>query len=133
MPENLTLWFDDIYGALRGFVSFAGGSKVIGPLIFPSKGEKAAGWLDDCLNPDRSAKLDPEELIHMLKLARDRGFHGVMEYIAEQGDYEAKPREPKDELAALYSTYVESARDMKRLVEKIERAESRAQLQAVRR
>jgi hypothetical protein len=126
MAENLSLWFDDIYGALRGFVSYAGGSKVIAPKLFPEKGEKAAAWLDDCLNPDRAAKLDPEEFLHMLKLAREAGFHGVMTYIADQTDYEVQVREPKDELANLYSQYVESAKELKRLNEKIERLQTRS-------
>lgn len=132
MSENLTLWFDDIYSALRGFVSFSGGSKAIGPLVFPKKGDKAASWLDDCLNPDRSAKLDPEELMHMLRLARERGFHGLMQYIGDTADYDISPREPKDELASLYGEYVKAAKEMGRLSEKIERAEQRSRLQAVR-
>jgi hypothetical protein len=126
MAENLSLFFDDIYSALRGFVSFAGGSKVVGPLVFPKKGEKAAAWLDDCLNADRAAKLDPEELLHMLKLARERGFDGVMQYIGSEADYEVTRREPRDELAALYSQFVESAKSLSRLQERIERVESRA-------
>lgn len=127
MTENLALFFDDIYSALRGFVSYAGGSKVIGPLVFPKKGEKAAAWLDDCLNPDRAAKLDPEELLHMLKLARERGFHGVMHFIGDAVDYTTTPREPRDELAVLYSQFVESAKALGRLQERIEGVESRAQ------
>lgn len=106
-------------------MSYAGGSKVIGPIVFPKKGDKAASWLDDCLNPDRSAKLDPEEFLHMLRLARERGFHGVMSYIGDNADYDVKPREPKDELASLYSQYVDCAKEMKKLGERIERAEGR--------
>lgn len=132
MAENLPLFFDDIYSALRGFVSFAGGSKVIGPIVFPKKNEKAAAWLDDCLNADRAAKLDPEELLHMLKLARERGFHGVMQFIGDTADYNVTPREPRDELAVLYSQFVESAKNLGRLQERIERVEQRAQGRACR-
>jgi hypothetical protein len=132
MPENLSLFYEDIYGAMRGFVSYAGGSKVIGPLVFPAKGVKAAGWLDDCLNPDRSAKLDPEEVLHILKLARGHGFHGLMCWIGDETDYEVKPREPKDELASLYSQYVSCAKEMKKLSERIERTEVRSHSQVIR-
>jgi len=132
MGENLPLWYGDIYEALRGFVSSAGGSKAIGPLVFPKKGDKAASWLDDCLNPDRAAKLDPEELLHMIKLARARGFHGVMQYIGDEADYKIEVREPKDELATLYTQYVESAKSMRQLADRIERAELRASLQVCR-
>ena len=126
MAENLTFWFRDVYAALRGFVSAAGGSKVIGPKLFPEKNaENAADWLDDCLNPDRKAKLDPEEFLLMLKLARQAGFHQLMEYVGDETDYNVAPREPKDELASLYSQFVGCTREMKQLAERIERVESR--------
>lgn len=91
MPENLQLWYDDIYAAIRGYVSFAGGSKRVGPKVFPHKGDKAGAWLDDCLNPDRPAKLGPEEFVLICKLACDAGFHGIFEYLARDLGYEIKP------------------------------------------
>ncbi len=133
MPENLPLFFDDIYGALRGFVSFAGGSKVIASRLFPHKSEdKATAWLDECLNPGRPAKLDPEELLHMVRLASEAGFHQLMRYIGDETNYMVEPREPKDELASLYGAYVDAAKDMRRLSEKIERAEQRSKVRALR-
>jgi hypothetical protein len=96
MPENLSLWYDDIYAAIRGFVSFAGGSKRVGPKVFPHKGDKAGAWLDDCLNPDRPAKLGPEELVLICKLAAEVGFHGLMEYLARDLGYEIKPLSPQE-------------------------------------
>lgn len=91
MTENLPLWYDDIYAAIRGFVSFAGGSKRVAIKVFPHKGDKAAAWLDDCLNPDRPAKLGPEEFLLICKLAWDVGFHGIIEYMARDLGYEIKP------------------------------------------
>jgi hypothetical protein len=132
MSENLTLWFDDIYGALRGFVSFAGGSKAIGPLVFPKKGEKAASWLDDCLNPDRSAKLDPEELLHMLKLARERGFHALIQFIGDETNYNVTPRDPKDEAEELRRNVRDLLTEVNRKLERLERAEGRSNLQVCR-
>lgn len=126
MPENLTFWFKDIYAALRGFVSAAGGSKEIGPKLFPEKGENADDWLDDCLNPDRRAKLDPEEFLLLLKLAREARFHQLMEHIGDETGYNVTPREPKDELAGLYGAYVGLAKEMKKVAERIERAEARS-------
>lgn len=96
MPENLSLWYDDVYAAIRGFVSFAGGSKRVGPKIFPQKGDKAGAWLDDCLNPDRPAKLGPEEFLLIGKLATESGFHGLMEYLGRELGYEIKPLSPQE-------------------------------------
>jgi len=132
MSENLTLWFDDIYGAIRGFVSFAGGSKAIGPLVFPAKGEKAASWLDDCLNPDRPAKLSPEELVHILKIARARGFHGVMQFLGDSADYNVTPRDPKDEAEELRRDVRDLLTEVNRKLERLERAEARSSLQVCR-
>lgn len=94
MPENLSLWYDDVYAAIRGFVSFAGGTKRIGPKVFPQKGDKAGAWLDDCLNPDRPAKLGPEEFLLIGKLASECGFQGIMEYLAREWCFEVKPLTP---------------------------------------
>jgi hypothetical protein len=122
MPENLTFWYPDIYAALRGFVSAAGGSIVIGKKLFPNKSEeKAAAWLDDCLNSDRAAKLDPEEFMRLLKLARERGFRPLFDYVGDELDSEFKPIEPKEELAALVPQLAEGMGDVKRLVDRAER------------
>lgn len=126
MPENLTFWYRDIYAALRGFVSAAGGSVAIGKKLFPSKSEdKAAAWLDDCLNPDRSAKLDPEQFMHLLRLARERGFQPLFDYIGDDIDADIKPREPKEELAVLYPQFAESVGEVKRLSDRMERVLAR--------
>lgn len=126
MPENLSLFFDDVYAAMRGFVSAAGGSKVIGPLIFPTKGDKAAGWLDDCLNRDRNAKLDPEEMLLLLKLARERNFHGVMGYILTETRYAPpEPIEPEDEVTKLLREYLASKRSNDARDARLERAVER--------
>lgn len=96
MPENLSLWYDDVYAAIRGFVSVAGGSKRVGAKVFPHKGDKAGAWLDDCLNPDRPAKLGPEEFVLIGKLAREVGFNGIMEYMGRELGYEVTPIAAED-------------------------------------
>lgn len=116
MPENLSLWYDDIYSALRGFVSFAGGSKRVGPKVFPPKGDKAAAWLDDCLNPDRAAKLGPEEFLLLMRLAREAGFHGLMEYLARDLGYEVSAiPAPEIEKRAKKSRRLALLNELKRL------------------
>jgi hypothetical protein len=126
MPENLPLFYDDIWAALRGLVSYCGGSKVVGPSIWPAKKEKAAAWLDDCLNPDRAAKLDPQEFIALLTLARERNFHGVMQYIGDETGYEVSPKCPKDELQAALESFDRKADDLMRTISAIQRARLKA-------
>lgn len=121
MSENLELFYDDIWAALRGLVSFCGGSKVVAKEIWPSKNEKGGQWLDDCLNPDRAAKLDPEELMVLLRIARKRNFHGVMRFIGDDVGYEVKPKNPEDEKTALQRSFVKAVNDVQRLADQLEK------------
>ena len=96
LPESLT-------DALIEAVKACGGSKAVGVALWPAKGVEAAQrQLLACLNPDRQEKLSPDELLHVLRLARDRGCHVGMQYIAHALSYaEPVPVEPRDELADL--------------------------------
>jgi hypothetical protein len=125
MPENLELFYDDIYAALRGFVSSAGGSIKVAKKLWPHKGDKARDWLDECLNRDRPGKLDPEEFLLLQTMAREAGFHGLRGFIDERTGYESRPVEPKDELAGLYSEFIERSKALERLGERIARIQMR--------
>jgi len=114
--HQFELVHDDIFSALRGLVSACGGSKVIGPQIWPGKGEKSAAWLDDCLNIDRAAKLDPQELILLLKLGRDRGFHSAKHFLDDETHYErSAPIDPEDQRAKLQREYIEAVSRLEQL------------------
>lgn len=92
--------FDD---ALVECVKACGGSKAVGVALWPSKGiEAAQRHLLSCLNPDRNEKLGPDEVLHVLRLARDKGCHIGMQYLAASLCYaEPVPTDPKDELTEL--------------------------------
>lgn len=104
-------------------VKACGGSKVVGVAIWPAKGVEAAQrHLLACLNPDRNEKLSPDEALHIERLARERGCHVVMEFRCAALSYaDAQPVEPEDERAKLQREYVEAARLMAKLAERIER------------
>lgn len=105
--HQFELVYNDVFAALRGLVSACGGSKVVGPQIWPSKGEKAATWLDDCLNNDRAAKLCLEEFIHLLLIGRERGFHSAKHFLDDATHYErSAPTEPESELTKLLRAYL---------------------------
>jgi hypothetical protein len=109
--------------ALVECVRACGGSKQVGPLLWPEKTPDAAQrLLLDCLNDDRPAKLSPEQLLFVLRLARQRGHHGGINYIAGDLGYGTPvPIEPRDEIADLQRQYIEAARSMARMAEKIDR------------
>lgn len=90
---------ESINDALIDCVKACGGSKVVGLALWPAKGVEAAQrQLLACLNPERQEKLGPDEVLHVLKLGRERGWHGGMHYLAHALSYaEPQPLEPKDE------------------------------------
>lgn len=114
--------------ALKALVRKLGGSGVIGPKLFPEKtGDGAAQrFLIDCLSDDRPARLSPEHLLLLLRMARDRGVHDGAEYLMREMGYAApQPIDPVDELADLQRKFIESVRTQADL--------SRAQAKAIER
>lgn len=116
LPESLN-------DALIEAVKACGGSKAVGLALWPAKGlEAAQRQLLACLNPDRQEKLGPDEVLHVLRLARDRGCHTGMQYIAHALSYsEPTPIEPKDEAAELQRQFIERSGELLKMAEKIQR------------
>lgn len=109
--------------ALVECVKAVGGSKVVGPKLWPEKPIDAAQrLLLDCLNPDRPAHLTPEQAQYVLRLARDIGYHAGAAYLMGSLSYAPpQPIDPPDERAELQRQYVEAARRMARMAERIEK------------
>ena len=114
---------ESLNDALIECVKACGGSKVVGLALWPAKGVEAAQRsLLACLNPDRQEKLGPDEVMHILRLARERGCHVGMQYVtAALGYAEPVPVDPKDELAELLRQAIEANRETQRRQERIER------------
>lgn len=114
---------ESINDALIECVKACGGSKAVGLALWPAKGVEAAQRaLLACLNPDRQEKLGPDELLLLLHMARDRGCHAGMQYLATTLGYaDPVPVDPKDELAELLRQSIEANREMQRRQERIER------------
>jgi len=123
MSQQEQLFYEDIYEALRAAVQAAGGAKVVGPRLWPAKPvSEAQRALLDALNRDRERKLDPEEQLAVLRLARDAGFHGGVRFICEQLGYTIlSPLDPKDELAELQRRFIDAAGSVQAIGERIER------------
>lgn len=84
-------------------VRAAGGSKKVGPLLWPEKlAEQAQRTLLDCLNDERPAHLKPEQMLLLLGLARAAGHHaGVNWVLASLGYNPTTPMARQDEAAEL--------------------------------
>lgn len=112
----------DINDALISCVKAAGGSKVVGPKLWPDKApDTAQRALLDCLNPDRAAHLTPDQLVFVFRLARDAGCHDGMDAMCSALSYAPTlPVEPEDERAALQRQFIESTATLTRLAMRIE-------------
>src|SRR4051812_30106226 len=119
--------FDSLNEALIDCVKAAGGSKKVGPKLWPEKPQDAATrLLLDCLNEDRPAKLSPEQVMFIMRMAREVNFHDGMNYFAETLGYGTPvPVNPADELQKLMVSFNSAMPEMSALVARIERAADR--------
>ena len=119
--------------ALRECVKAAGGSGIVGPKMFPEKDPKAAQRsLLDALDDDRPAKLSPNQMMLVLRMARAKGYHeGVAFILADLGYAAPVPIEPRDEAADLMRAFNESVAHQAELVARMEKAAGRLSMRAV--
>lgn len=105
---------DGLTAALIECVKAAGGSKAVGPALWPEKAPEAAQrLLLDCLNDDRPQKLSPEQVLLVARLARDRGCHAYARHVCAALSYaEPVPVEPRDEADELRRQVLEMGRQL---------------------
>jgi hypothetical protein len=109
--------------ALIDCVRAAGGSKQVGPKLWPEKTPDCAQrMLLDALNDDRPGKLSPDQVLLVLRLARAKGNHSGIAYIlADLGYAPTSPIEPKDEAADLQRQGAEMLVALERITERLQR------------
>lgn len=109
--------------ALVDVVKALGGSKQVGPLLWPEKTPDAAQrLLLDCLNDDRPVHLKPDHVHFLLRLAHAKGVHSGFEFMAASLGYAPPvPVEPRDEVAELQRQFVAATQAMAELASRMER------------
>lgn len=86
------LFHRDFRDALHHAVKLMGGTSGVGPEVWPAKGlEGADNWLQDCLSSSRKAKLDLEEIVFLLRMARLEGVHDAFYQLCDEVGY-ARPQ-----------------------------------------
>ena len=115
--------FESLNDALIGAVKALGGSKTVGAMLWPDKAPDAAQRaLLDCLNPDRPAHLSPDQLLYVLRLARQRSHHDALGWILDNLGYQpTTPKAPVDEAAELQRQFVEATRMMGAIADRLAR------------
>lgn len=125
---QLQLVHEDVNDLAKALVAALGGTKVVGPLLFPQKSaDNAARYLADCLNPNRDHDMGIERFLLLLKMAREGregkgGIHFGIEWIADELGYSRPmPIEPEDARAALQRQFLAGVEDLKQLAKRLER------------
>lgn len=113
---------ESINDALIECVKACGGSKTVGVALWPAKGVEAAQrHLLACLNPDRNEKLGPDEVLHVLRMARERGIHVGMQYLAGTLSYaDPVPVQPHDEADELRRQVLTMGQSLQKALARIE-------------
>jgi hypothetical protein len=127
------LIYDDLNDALADLVRALGGRKTVGAKLRPELPvEQAANWVGDCLNSSRRETFHPEQLMLLLRLGREAGFHAAKQYLDDETGYtRSLPRDPQDEVGELQKAFMESVVQQRLIADRIERL-TRAPLSMVR-
>lgn len=106
MDDDEILMYDDELDAAKAAVRRLGGAKKVGEMLYPEKTpEAAARYLLDALNPSRSERLNPGQVLLLMRKAREIGFHGLTAYFMREAGYAPPvPLDPVTETARLAHT-----------------------------
>lgn len=120
----MSLFLEDVYEALHSAVQALGGAKVVACRLWPHKPmEQARKELLDALNRDNPRKLDAEEFLAVLRMAREAGFHQAKHWIDMELGYEpSSPADPvvqRDRLADELARAAENLAQLQKAVERM--------------
>lgn len=117
------LFIEDMQEALREIVRALGGSKAVGPMLWPEKTpDSAAQLLANCLNANRPERLTPEQVFFLFAKARQIGFHAAKRWFDEATGYvPGEPMEPEDERAKLQRMTISAVQELALLTARLEK------------
>lgn len=124
MSDQPQLFYEDVYDVLKAAVQASGGAKAVASRLWPHKPlSEAQRELLDCLNRDRPRKLDLEEVVAILKFAREQNFHAAKHWLDQELGYQpTQPTDPKierDRLAEELSRAADNFKNLQRAVERL--------------
>ena len=120
--QQETLFYEDIWDAIRTDVMAAGGWKAVGHALHPKKTPPAAAEFLKCqVNPSRNEKLDAEEIALIKKLAKAKNSFAIHYFECDQlGMTRGSPIEPEDEMAKLKKDYINAVEFMATIQKRME-------------
>lgn len=123
----MPLFLEDVFDALRAAVQAACGAKTVAAALWPHKPiDQARKELLDSLNRDNARKLCVEEVMALLRMAREAGYHGAKHWIDQELGYQpTAPQDPKierDRLADELARAAENFKNLQRAVDRLNEA-----------
>lgn len=114
--------FESVEDALKSAIYALGGTKKVGPMIWPAKGVDASyRLLNDCLNPLRAERLDLEQSMLVLRAARDAGCYAPFQWVAGECGFDARPVTKAEEIDRVASVVESSTKTLAHAIASLER------------
>lgn len=125
MSTQPELFHESLDEALREVVQAAGGSKRIGHAMRPELPADAAGrWVLDCLNADRAAHFNPDQVLWLLMEGRRIGCHAAAKFLLRESGYaEPVTVDPQTQVERLTQTIANGAEQVRLALAALERME----------
>lgn len=120
-------FFDSPEDALKAIIQHLGVIKKVGPLLFPDKSvDAAARYLLDCVNHDRQEKLALTQIMMLLRLAHEAGYHTAYAWLSGEIGYDIKPITRGEEVDRLTSVVEQSTKTLASALATLERLQRAA-------
>jgi hypothetical protein len=116
--------FDSLDDALKAAVMALGGFKTVSKLLRPDF-DHAAEWLRKCLASDRRERLEPGQVLVILREAKVQGFHSAFDYFASAAGYKAEPIDAEFEVKSLEQDIAASLKSINQRMARLEQIKAR--------
>lgn len=121
------LFYESPEDALRAAIQALGGTKKVGPMLWPDKGvDNSSRLLLDCINSGRAEKLEITQIMRVFALAKEAGCHGPFAWFAGEIGYDAKPVARADEVDRLTTVIEQSSKTLAAAIATLERVKNGA-------
>lgn len=115
-------FFESPEDALKAVIQQLGGIKRVGPKLFPDKTvDAAARYLLDCVNAERAEKLSLTQVMMLLRLAHEAGYHTAFTWLSGEIGYDVKPVTRAEEVDRLTSVVEQSTKTLASALATLER------------
>lgn len=98
--QQQAMFYETVDEVLVATVQAIGGYKAVGAALRGDKEpDAAATWLRNCLNPNKDERLNPEQVIQLVRIGREKGVHYYANYVAQTLGYTAPVPLTQEDLA----------------------------------